>query len=155
MGPTGRASIFREKNMPPADLSDPPAIFAGKEVPDSQDPPGRSVHSIVILVANVYVHIGRSRGVHVACTRTYNGQGARKKIRPRMCTYGQGLEHLLAHTYMVGSEQRNRVVVVFMGRQRNASCSSGGNKMRHVHQEATERVGANRLGRNGMHGHVH
>ena len=27
--------------------------------------------------------------------------------------------------------------------------------MRHVHQEATERVGANRLGRNGMRGRVH
>ena len=27
--------------------------------------------------------------------------------------------------------------------------------MRHVHREATERVGANRLGRNGMRGHVH
>ena len=27
--------------------------------------------------------------------------------------------------------------------------------MRRVHREATERVGANRLGRNGMHGHVH
>src|SRR3954462_2973054 len=29
--------------------------------------------------------------------------------------------------YMAGSERRNSVVVVFMGRQRNASCSSGGN----------------------------
>ena len=28
--------------------------------------------------------------------------------------------------YMAGSEQRNNVVIVFMGRQRNASCSSGG-----------------------------
>ena len=27
--------------------------------------------------------------------------------------------------------------------------------MRRVHREATERVGANRLGRNGMHGRVH
>ena len=27
---------------------------------------------------------------------------------------------------MAGSEQRNNVVVVFMGRQRNASCSWGG-----------------------------
>ena len=50
--------------------------------------------------------------------------------------------------YMAGSERRNSVVVVFMGRQRNASCSWGGNGMRRVHREATERVGANRLGRN-------
>ena len=27
--------------------------------------------------------------------------------------------------------------------------------MRRVHREATKRVGANRLGRNGMHGRVH
>ena len=42
--------------------------------------------------------------------------------------------------YMAGSEQRNNVVVVFMGRQRNASCSWGGNGMRRVHGEAMERV---------------
>ena len=41
--------------------------------------------------------------------------------------------------YMAGSERRNNVVVVFMGRQRNASCSWG----------------ANRLGRNGMRRRVH
>src|SRR3989337_1017009 len=32
--------------------------------------------------------------------------------------------------YMAGSERSNCVVVVFMGRQRNASCSSGGNRTR-------------------------
>ena len=42
--------------------------------------------------------------------------------------------------YMAGSEWRNSVVVVFMGRQRNASCSWGGNRMRRVHREATECV---------------
>src|SRR3954462_14129971 len=57
--------------------------------------------------------------------------------------------------YMAGLERRNTVVVVFMGRQRNASCSWGGNGMRRVHREATERVGANRLGRNGMCGRVY
>ena len=46
--------------------------------------------------------------------------------------------------YMAGSERRNSIVVVFMGRQRNVSCSWGGNGMRRVHREATERVGANR-----------
>ena len=56
---------------------------------------------------------------------------------------------------MAGSERRNSVVVVFMGRQRNASCSWGDNGMRRVHREATERMGANRLGRNGMRGRVH
>ena len=57
--------------------------------------------------------------------------------------------------YMVGSERRNSAVVVFMGRQQNASCSWGGNGMRRVHREATKRVGANLLGRNGMRGRVH
>src|SRR4051812_44341553 len=42
--------------------------------------------------------------------------------------------------YMAGSEQRNSVVVMFMERQRNASCSWGGNGMRRVHGEATECV---------------
>ena len=57
--------------------------------------------------------------------------------------------------YMAGSERRNSVVVVFMGGQWNASCSWGGNGIRRVHREATERVGANRLGRNGMRHRVH
>ena len=114
-------------------------IFARNEVPDSQDPPCRSVRSVVILVANMYVHTGGCRSAHVACTRTCSGQCARKKIRPRMCTYGRGLKRLLAHiyvrpglVYMAGSKLRNNVVVVFMGSQpagseRNASsCLSGG-----------------------------
>ena len=52
--------------------------------------------------------------------------------------------------YMVGSERRNivvvtckknnSVVIVFMGRQRNASCSWGGNGMCCVHREATKCV---------------
>src|SRR4051812_28009014 len=86
-----------------------------------------------------------SRGAHVACTRTYSGQGARKKIRPRMCTYGRGLERLLAHTYGEGS-------CTWLGRNgetTSSSCSWGGNGMRRVHREAT------RLGRNGMRGRVH
>ena len=36
------------------------------QVPDSRDPPGRSVRSVVILVANVYVHTGRCRGAHMS-----------------------------------------------------------------------------------------
>ena len=57
--------------------------------------------------------------------------------------------------YMAGSEGRNSIVVMFMGRQRNVSCSWGGNGMHRVHREAMKRVGANRLGRNGMCGRVH
>src|SRR4051812_33543152 len=86
-----------------------------------------------------------SRGAHVACTRTYSGQGARKKIRPRMCPYGRGLECLLAHTYGEG-------LLTWLGRNgetASSSCSWGGNRMHHVHRKATW------LGRNGMRGRVH
>ncbi len=175
--------------IPPPDSWDPPdgplyfmkkhfPLTAGThqlhlrtQVPDSRDPPGRSMRSVAILVANVYIHTGRSvclqaaamncgrvrkgtcrsRGTHVACTRTYSGQGARKKIRPRMCTYGWGLERLLAHTYGQGP-------CTWLGRNgetTSSSCSWGGNGMRRVHGEATERVGANRLGQNRMRGRVH
>src|SRR3954462_5079047 len=86
----------------------------------------------------------RSRGAHVACTRTYSGQGARKKIRTRMCTYGRGLERLLVHTYGEGS-------LTWLGRNgeiASSSCSWGGIEMRRVHREAT------RLGRNRLRGRV-
>ena len=40
--------------------------------------------------------------------------------------------------YMAGSEWRNNIVVVFMGRQQSVSCSWGGNGMHRVYGEATE-----------------
>src|SRR3954462_11897394 len=57
-------------------------------------------------------------------------------------TYGQDIERLFTHTYGQGS-------CTWLGRNRetvSSSCSWGGNGMRRVHREATERVGANRLG---------
>ena len=39
--------------------------------------------------------------------------------------------------YMAGSERRNYVIIVFMGGQRNASCSSGGSGTCAVHREPT------------------
>ena len=39
--------------------------------------------------------------------------------------------------YMAGSERKNCIIVVFMGRQRNASCSSGGNGTCVVRREPT------------------
>src|SRR3954468_23113986 len=89
------------------------------------------------ILVDVEARTCRSRGAHVACTRTYRGQGARKKIRPRMCIYGRGLERLLAHTYGEGS-------CTWLGRNgetSSSSCSWGGNRMRRVHGEATECVG--------------
>ena len=78
-----------------------------------------------------------SRGAHVACTHTYIGQGARKKIRPRMYIRVGYRMPTRAYVrpglvYMAGSERRNNIVVMFMGSQpsgseRNvSSCSSGG-----------------------------
>ena len=69
-------------------------------------------------------------------------------------------ENTATYVYIrAGSRTPTRAYIrrglVFMGRQRNASCSWGGNGMRRVHREAMERVGANRLGRNGMRGRVH
>ena len=79
--------ITGKKMMLPTGCWDPPSITMHVRkclliLPYSRDPPGRSVRSVVILVANVYVHTGRCRGAHVACTCTYIGQCARKKIRP-------------------------------------------------------------------------
>src|SRR4051812_5238564 len=87
-----------------------------------------------------YVHTGRVSNAY-SCKRTARARvhgwvGTEKQRRRRV--HGEAME-----------------CVVFMGRQRNASCSWGGNGMRRVHWEATEHVGANRLGRNGMHGRVH
>ena len=95
------------------------------------------------ILVDVEARTCRSRGAHVACTRTYSGQGARKKIW-YILTYGRGLERLLVHMYSQG-------LCTWLGRNgetASSSCSWGGNGMRRVHQEATERVGANRLGRN-------
>src|SRR3954463_16018473 len=87
-----------------------------------------------------YVHTGRVSNaysrIRTARARVHGWVGTEKQHRRRV--HGEATE-----------------CVVFMGRQRNASCSRGGNGMRRVHREATERVGANRLGRNGMRGRVH
>ena len=79
----------------------------------------------------------RCRGAHIACTRTYIGQCARKKIRPRTYIWAGSRMPTRAYVrpgivYMAGSERRNSVVVVFMGsqpagsEQNEWSCSSGG-----------------------------
>ena len=78
----------------------------------------------------------RSRGAHVACTRTYSGQCATKKIWPRMYIRAGSLTPTCAyirtararvHGWVRTEKQRRRRV---HGRQRNASCSSGGNGTR-------------------------
>ena len=57
----------------------------------------------------VEVHTGHSRGAHVACTRTYSGEGARKKIRPR--TYIRAGSRTPTRAYVhgwVGTEKQRR-----------------------------------------------
>ena len=80
-----------------------------------------------------YVHMGKVSNaysrIRTARARVHGWVGTEKQRRHRV--HGEATEY-----------------VVFMGRQRNVSCSWGGNEMRRVHREATERVGANRLGRN-------
>ena len=43
--------------------------------------------------------------------------------------------------YMAGLKRRNSVAVMFMGRQRNATSSWGGNGMRRVHREGLDGTG--------------
>src|SRR3954464_8924287 len=105
-------------------------------MPDCRDPPGRSVRSGVILVANMYVHIYRSMWRRARSMYTYVQRPGCKKentatyvyiragSRTPTCAYVRpGL------VYMAGSERRNNIVV-FMGRQRNPR----------VHGEATKCV---------------
>ena len=109
-----------------------------------------------------------SRAPHVAvqavpskpCTRIYNHTP--KNMATHVHTSGVSnaysricMARARVHGWVGTEKQHRRRVhgeatecVVFMGRQWNASCSSGGNGMRRVHREATERVGANRLERN-------
>ena len=58
------------KMIPPPDSWDRAAISSHARkcvliLPDRWDPPSQSVRSVVYLVANVYVHIGRSASLQV------------------------------------------------------------------------------------------
>ena len=54
-----------------------------------------------------------------------------------MCTYGRGLERLLAHTYGQGS----CTLLGQNGETVSSSCSWGGNRMRCVHREGLDGTG--------------
>ena len=83
------------------------------------------------ILVGVEARMCHSRGAHIACTRTYSGQGARKKIRPR--TYIRAGSRTPTRAYVhgwVGTEKQHRrrvhgeptgwvrteCVVVFIGR---------------------------------------
>ena len=108
----GSASILRAKNMiRPHEYWDPPAtsshtrkcVTVGTHLVEAYVALSFWSRTCTYILVDVEARTCRSRGAHVACTCTYSGEGARKKIRPCMCTYGQGLECLLARTYDQGS----------------------------------------------------
>ena len=104
----------------------------------------------------MYTYVQRP-GCKKENTATYIHTGGVSDAYSRVRTAGARV-----HGWAGMEKQRRRRVhgeatecVVFMGRQWNASCSWGGNGMCRVHREATEHMGANRLGRNGMRRRVH
>ena len=86
------------------------------------------VHRPVCKKENMamYVHTGGVSNaysrIRIARARGHGWVGTEKQRRRRV--HGEATES-----------------VVFMGRQRNASCSWGGNEMRHVHREGLDRTG--------------
>ena len=147
-----QGSASRQKNDSPPDYWDPPATYwharkcltVGTHLVEAYIALSFWSRTCTYILADVEARTCRSRGTHVECTRTYSGQYARKKIRPRRYRRAGSRTPTRAYVwpglvYMVvaGSERRNCIIVVFMGRQRNASCSSGGNGTRAVHREPT------------------
>jgi len=125
--------------------------------PDCWDPPATSLHARKCLIVGthmveVYVALSfwsrmctyilvdveartcHSRGMHVACTRTYSGQCARKKMRPR--TYIRAGSRMPTGAYY---GQGSCTWLRRNGETASSLCSWG----------------ANRLGRNGMRCRVH
>ena len=145
--------ITGKKTIRPPDCWDPPStssharkcLTVGTDLVEAYVALSFWSRTCMYILVDVEARMCRSRGAHVACTRTYSGQCARKKIWPLTYIWAGSRTPTRAYVrpglvYMAGSERRNSVVVVFMGRQRNVSCSWGGNRMRRVHGEATECV---------------
>ena len=127
--------------------------------PDCWDPPATSSHTRKCLtvgthLVQAYIALSfwsrtctyilvvveactcRSRGAHVACTRTYSSEGARKKIRPR--TYIRAGSRTPTRAYICTARARVHWLGQ-TGETASSSCSWG----------------ANRLGRNRMCHRVH
>ena len=157
-GPTRRTTLFQKKCFPltagtyQQHLRTQGSASEKKNdsPPDCWDPPATSSHARKCLTIGTHLveayvalsfcsrtctYILVDVEALVARTRTYSGQCARKKIRPHTYIRAGSRTPTRAYVwpglvYMAASERRNCVVVVFMGRQRNASCSSGGNETR-------------------------
>ena len=126
----GSASGEKNKMICPPDCWDPPAtsshtrkcLTVGTHLVEAYVALSFWSRTCTYILVDVEARTCRSRGAHVACTHTYSGQCARKKIRPR--TYIREGSRTPTHAYvwprivyMDGSAWRNRVVVVFMGSQ--------------------------------------
>ena len=112
--------------IPPPDSGDPPdgpPYFMKKMFPpDCWDPPATSSHArkcltvgthlvkayvalsfwsrtCTYILVDVEARTCRSRGAHVACTRTYSGRCARKKIRPRTYIWAGSLTPTRAYVH--------------------------------------------------------
>ena len=127
----------------PADCSDPPAtssharkcLTVGTHLVEAYVALSFWSRMCTSILMDVEACTCRSRGVHVACTRTYRGQCARKKIRSR--TYIRAGSRTPTRAY-VG--QGSCTWLGRNGETASSSCSWGANRMRRVHGEATECV---------------
>ena len=128
-----------KKTICPPDCWDPPAtsshtrkcLTVGTHLVEAYVALSFWSRTCTYILVDVEARTCRSRGAHVACTRTYNGQGARKKIwtrtyiragsRTPTCAYVHGWVGTEKHyrrrvhgepTGWVGTE----CVIVFIGR---------------------------------------
>ena len=135
----GRTSFAGKKMIRPPDCWDPPATSSqarkcetvGTHLVEAYVALSFWSQMCTYILVVVEAHMCRSRGAHVACTRTYSGEGARKKIRPR--TYIWAGSQMPTRAYVhgwVGTEKQRchcvhgdptgwvgaECVVVFIGR---------------------------------------
>ena len=101
----GSASGQKKNDLPP-DCWDPPAtssqarkcLIVGTHLVEAYVVLSFWLRMCTYILVDVEARTCRSRGAHVACTRTYSGQCARKKIRPR--TYIRAGSRLPTRAYV-------------------------------------------------------
>ena len=86
-----QGSVSEKKTIRPPDCWDPPAtssharncLTVGTHLVEAYVALSFWSRTCTYILVDVEARTCHSRGAHVACTRTYSGQCARKKIRPR------------------------------------------------------------------------
>ena len=112
-----RKCVWAKKMIRPPDCWDPPAtssqarkcLTVGTYLVEAYVALSFWSRTCTYILVDVEARTCRSRGAHVACTRTYNGQCARKKIRPRTYIRAGSRTPTRAYVrpglvYMAGSE---------------------------------------------------